>query len=65
MPYFKAFLRLSLQAILKNSAAIHKLFRVPFTLRIATLALLARNDGQRKRTLSFYNDGGFVILSFR
>ena len=25
----------------------------------ATLALLARNDGQRKRTLSFYDDGGF------
>ena len=30
-----------------------------FNLWIATLALwLARNDGQRKRTLLFYNDGG-------
>ena len=38
--------------------ASHK-FSVIFTFWIATLALLARNDGQRKRTLSFENDGGF------
>ena len=42
--------------------AIHK-FSVAFALWIATLALwLARNDGQRKRILSFYNDG--APLSF-
>ena len=41
--------------------AIHK-FSVAFALWIATLALLARNDGQRKRILSFYNDG--ELLSF-
>ena len=82
MPYFKAFLRLSLQAILKNSVAIHWNFlwcawgrlaeflgflrlclnfcdKVCLNLWIATLTLLARNDGQRKRTLSFCNDGAF------
>ena len=37
--------------------------KVCLNLWIATLALwLARNDGQRKRTLSFYNDG--ALLSF-
>ena len=29
----------------------------------AVFVKTARNDGQRKRTLSFYNDGYFVILS--
>lgn len=29
MPYFKAFLRLLLQAILKNSAAIHNYLALP------------------------------------
>ena len=37
--------------------------KVCLNLWIATLALLARNDGQRKRTSPFRNDGGFVILS--
>lgn len=42
--------------------AIHK-FSVVFALWIATLALwLARNDGQRKHTLLFRNDG--TPLSF-
>ena len=34
-------------------------FSIIFTFWIATLALLARNDGQRKYTLSFGKDGGF------
>ncbi len=42
----------------ENGVAIHK-FRVIFAFWIATLALLARNDRQRKRTLPFCNDGGF------
>ena len=42
----------------KDGVAIHN-FSVAFALWIATLALLARNDGQRKRTLPFENGGGF------
>ncbi len=42
----------------ENGVAIHK-FRVIFAFWIATLALLARNDGQGKCTLLFHNDSGF------
>ena len=42
----------------ENGVAIHK-FSVTFAFWISTLALLARNDGQRKCTLLFHNDGGF------
>ena len=42
----------------ENGVAIHK-FSVIFTFWIATLALLARNDGQGKCTLLFHNDSGF------
>ena len=42
----------------KNGVAIHK-FSIIFAFWIATLALLARNDRQRKRTLSFDKDGAF------
>ena len=42
----------------KNGVAIHK-FSIIFAFWITMLALLSRNDGQRKCTLSFRNDGAF------
>ena len=56
--FFGLFALVIVRRFRKDGVAIHN-FSVAFALWIATLALLARNDGQRKRTLPFENGGGF------